>query len=237
MKRKSFVRKMTMGAMCAMMSASMLMGCSSDSNSSSASEDVTVVEESVAQETTPATEVETGDETTEATTEMGTEVPENLEDAYMGEIASIDEDTITVNLYEVPDDAGNGQGGPGGEMPTGEAPDGEMPTGEAPDGEKPTGEAPDSKAPEGNAPDQKGPQGEKPEGNAPQGERPEESDHAAFTLSGEAMVINITDTTVITSKSGDSEETITLADLAEGDVVSFAVDGEDALTIMVTPVE
>lgn len=246
MMKKRMARKVAMGVMCVIISAGMLMGCS---GKSSTTEDAVVVEESVAEETgAPAGEKPDGEVPTEmgteAPTEMGTDTPEGMEDAFMGEIASIDGDTITIDLYEVPEMGDSSQGGPGadGNAPTGEKPDGEAPTEMGT--EAPTGEAPDGKTPggapggKGQGPDGNAPQGEKPDGNGPQGEKPGENGGTpGFTLSGESMIINVTDTTVITSKDGDTETTLTLDDLAEGDTVTFTVDGEDALSIMVTPAQ
>ena len=134
----------------------------------------------------------------------------------MGRVTAVGDSSITVSVMQ-----GRG-GGPGGngEKPDGEAADGEMP--EKPDGEAADGEMPEK--PDGEAADGEMP--EKPDGEAPNGEMPE----------GETKEIKVDDATTYTKITEDNNtETITLADITEGQMVTitYAEDGETAASIEV----
>ena len=160
----------------------------------------------------------------------------------MGRVTAVGDSSITVSVMQ-----GRG-GGPGGngEKPDGEAADGEMPEkpdGEAADGEmpeKPDGEAADGEMPEkpdGEAADGEMP--EKPDGEAADGEMPVKPDGEAPNgemPEGETKEIKVDDATTYTKITEDNNtETITLADITEGQMVTitYAEDGETAASIEV----
>lgn len=68
------------------------------------------------------------------------------------EVESFTADTTVSTAGTATSTMGKGQGGPGGEMPSGGAPSGEMPSGGAPSGEMPSGGAPSGEMPSGGAP-------------------------------------------------------------------------------------
>ena len=184
--------------MCAVLTAAMVMtgftACGGSTTASAASTETTENKETIAPE---------------STTEQSTESSEEKVESYLGQIAAIDGNVISIVLAEKPE-------APAGEMPIGEAPSGEKPEDQAPDG---NGGAPSGEAPTGDKPD-----GQAPSAEDPNGQKPEQDmlDEMTLTLSGDTMTITINDDTIITIDGKDA----TLDELQVGDTVSFFMDGE-----------
>lgn len=130
-----------------------------------------------------------------------------------GQITAIDGSSVTIAVGAQPqrpqmDGAQPQDGGQADAPPNG------------PQGGPPSGDWPRS---DGNAPDF--PSGDRPrsDGNAPGG----------MTLTGEEQTFTVTDSTVITVRSGNGSETGALADLKTGDIITVQADGGMAKSITV----
>lgn len=191
--------------MCAVLTAAMVMtgftACGGASAASAASTEASEEKDTIAPE---------------STTEQSTASSEEKVESYLGQIAAIDGDVISIALAEKP-----------------EAPDDEMPIGEAPTGDKPDGQAPDGNggAPNGEVPDGQAPNGGKPNGEAPNGQRLEKDmlDDMTLTLSADTMTITVNDDTIITIDGKDA----TLGELQVGDTISFFLDGDTVTSLSV----
>ena len=149
--------------MCAVLTAAMVMtgftACGGASAASAASTEASEEKDTIAPE---------------STTEQSTASSEEKVESYLGQIAAIDGDVISIALAEKP-----------------EAPDDEMPIGEAPTGDKPDGQAPNGGKPNGEAPN-----GQRPEKDM--------LDDMTLTLSGDTMTITVNDDTIITIDGKDA---------------------------------
>lgn len=189
-----------------------LVGCSGSKNVDSTAEAVISSEDAESAESSSGKQdsAEDSKKAEDAKSDQNDEtlLDSDKSDMALGQITSIDGDTVTLTL---------------GEMSLGEAPSGEAPSGEAPSGEAPSGEASSGEAPSGEAPSGEAPSGERPSGGGP-GKGGESE--VPFTASDETLSITFDGTITIQIMENGQMTEGTMEDLAVDDILSIAYDEE-----------
>ncbi|MDD3659593.1 MAG: hypothetical protein PHT89_02610 [Lachnospiraceae bacterium] len=179
-----------------------LVGCSGSKNVDSTAEAVISSEDAESAESSSGKQesAEDSKKAEDAKSDQNDEtlIDSDKSDMALGQITSIDGDTVTLTL---------------GEMSLGEAPSGEAPSGEAPSGEAPSGEAPSGEAPSGERPSGGGP------GKGGESEVP-------FTASDETLSITFDGTITIQIMENGQMTEGTIEDLALDDILSIAYDDD-----------